>query len=98
MASPITFDPSVVEIFLSFAICASLVILPHSIKASPLLLATHLRQARVTVLMLTPSLYRRFTPESLKILWEHSVIEVLCFGGESMHKDFCLFVNAASEL
>ncbi|CAH6887826.1 Aasdh [Phodopus roborovskii] len=86
LASPLTFDPSVVEIFVSLSSGACLLIVPTSVKVLPSKLADVLFSChRVTVLQGTPTLLRRFGCELLKstVLSEHSSLRVLALGGEA---------------
>ena len=50
MASPLTFDPSVVEMFMTWSQGASLLIVPTKLKVTPSSLAQVLRRNHVTVL------------------------------------------------
>nr|XP_010342433.1 beta-alanine-activating enzyme isoform X2 [Saimiri boliviensis boliviensis] len=85
LASPLTFDPSVVEIFLALSNGASLLIVPTSIKLLPSKLATVLfSHHRVTVLQATPTLLRRFGSQLIKstVLSATTSLRVLALGGE----------------
>lgn len=105
-ASPLTFDPSVVEvrerererkgkfrqfflifqIFMTLSSGAALLLVPPSIKSSPLLF-THivLRARHVTILQATPSLIRQLPSEVLReeLLGAWSSLRLLAFGGEA---------------
>ncbi|XP_072476926.1 beta-alanine-activating enzyme isoform X3 [Notamacropus eugenii] len=86
MASPLTFDPSVVEIFLALTSGASLLIVPNAIKMLPSKLATVLfHHHHVTVLQATPTLLRRFGSQLIKssILSATASLRVLALGGEA---------------
>ncbi|KAM5271723.1 beta-alanine-activating enzyme [Ctenodactylus gundi] len=86
LASPLTFDPSVVEIFLALSSGATLVILPTAVKVLPLKLAAALfARHRVTVLQATPTLLRRFGSQVIKatILSAETSLRVLALGGEA---------------
>lgn len=86
LASPLTFDPSVVEIFVSLSSGARLLIVPTSVKMLPSKLADVLfSRHRVTVLQATPTLLRRFGCELIKstVLSEHTSLRVLALGGEA---------------
>ncbi|XP_077859670.1 beta-alanine-activating enzyme isoform X6 [Macaca mulatta] len=85
LASPLTFDPSVVEIFLALSSGASLLIIPTSIKLLPSKLASVLfSHHRVTVLQATPTLLRRFGSKLIKsnVLSATTSLRVLALGGE----------------
>ncbi|XP_025242415.1 beta-alanine-activating enzyme isoform X1 [Theropithecus gelada] len=86
LASPLTFDPSVVEIFLALSSGASLLIIPTSIKLLPSKLASVLfSHHRVTVLQATPTLLRRFGSKLIKstVLSATTSLRVLALGGEA---------------
>ncbi|XP_052054639.1 beta-alanine-activating enzyme isoform X1 [Apodemus sylvaticus] len=86
LASPLTFDPSVVEIFVSLSSGACLLIVPTSVKVRPSTLADVLfSRHRVTVLQATPTLLRRFGSELIKstVLSVHTSLRVLALGGEA---------------
>ncbi|XP_077984637.1 beta-alanine-activating enzyme-like [Glandiceps talaboti] len=84
MASPLTFDPSIVEIFMTLSQGATLVIVPMVIKLMPRVLANILKKHHVTVLQATPTLISRFGQDLLQshLLHAKSTLRVLAFGGE----------------
>lgn len=85
LASPLTFDPSVVEIFVALSSGASLLIVPASVKVLPSRLAAVLfSRHRVTVLQATPTLLRRFGSPLIKsvVLSASTSLRVLALGGE----------------
>nr|XP_054755985.1 beta-alanine-activating enzyme-like isoform X2 [Lytechinus pictus] len=69
MASPLTFDPSVVEMFMTWSKGATLLIVPTELKMAPSSLARVLRRNHVTVLQ--------------DLLGASSTLRILAFGGES---------------
>ncbi|XP_041461888.1 beta-alanine-activating enzyme-like isoform X2 [Lytechinus variegatus] len=69
MASPLTFDPSVVEMFMTWSKGAALLIVPTKLKMAPSSLARVLRRNHVTVLQ--------------DLLGASSTLRILAFGGES---------------
>ncbi|KAM8890113.1 beta-alanine-activating enzyme [Synchiropus picturatus] len=86
LASPLTFDPSVVDIFVALSSGAQLLIIPNVIKKIPnqlshLLFQTH----KTTVLQATPTLLTRFGHRVLKqvVLSPDSSLRVLALGGEA---------------
>ncbi|XP_028658083.2 LOW QUALITY PROTEIN: beta-alanine-activating enzyme [Erpetoichthys calabaricus] len=86
MASPLTFDPSVVELFITLSSGASLLILPPFVKMVPNKLSDVLfSQHKVTVLQATPTLITRFGTSLLqsKILTADTSLRVLALGGEA---------------
>ncbi|XP_034628164.1 beta-alanine-activating enzyme isoform X7 [Trachemys scripta elegans] len=86
MASPLTFDPSVVELFVALTSGASLLIVPNPIKMMPLKLSAALfHRHRVTVLQATPTFLRRFGAQLIKstVLSASTSLRVLALGGEA---------------
>ncbi|XP_004681336.1 PREDICTED: acyl-CoA synthetase family member 4 [Condylura cristata] len=86
LASPLTFDPSVVEMFVALSSGASLLIVPTSVKVLPSKLAAVLfSHHRVTILQATPTLLRRFGSQLIKstVLSTNTSLRVLALGGEA---------------
>nr|KAF6391107.1 aminoadipate-semialdehyde dehydrogenase [Pipistrellus kuhlii] len=86
LASPLTFDPSVVEIFVALSSGASLLIVPTSVKVLPSKLAAVLfSRHRVTILQATPTLLRRFGSQLIKstVLSASTSLRALALGGEA---------------
>ncbi|XP_074492187.1 LOW QUALITY PROTEIN: beta-alanine-activating enzyme [Sebastes fasciatus] len=86
LASPLTFDPSVVDIFLALSSGAQLLIVPTVIKKMPSRLARLLfNDHKTTVLQVTPTLLSRFGHRLLKqeVLSCGSSLRVLALGGEA---------------
>lgn len=86
LASPLTFDPSVVEIFLALSSGARLLIAPSVIKKAPNRLAKLLfKDHKTTVLQVTPTLLGRFGRRTLmkEVLSAGSSLRVLALGGEA---------------
>ncbi|XP_034439546.1 beta-alanine-activating enzyme isoform X1 [Hippoglossus hippoglossus] len=86
MASPLTFDPSVVDIFLALSSGAQLLIIPSVIKKMPNRLAQLLfEHHNTTVLQVTPTLLCRFGHRVLQqeVLSCGSSLRVLALGGEA---------------
>ncbi|XP_077333569.1 beta-alanine-activating enzyme isoform X1 [Lithobates pipiens] len=85
LASPLTFDPSVIELFLALSSGACLLIVPEHLKMMPRKLFHILfQQHRVTVLQVTPTLLRRFSCDSTQssVLSKETSLRVLALGGE----------------
>ncbi|KAF4070939.1 hypothetical protein AMELA_G00279150 [Ameiurus melas] len=85
LASPLTFDPSVVEMFLALSSGACLLMVPSAVKRMPSRLANVLfRRNATTILQSTPTLLRRFGGRVLQeeILSSGSSLRVLALGGE----------------
>ncbi|KAF1386130.1 hypothetical protein PFLUV_G00114970 [Perca fluviatilis] len=86
LASPLTFDPSVVDIFLALSSGAQLLIIPTVIKKMPGRLARLLfKHHKTTVLQVTPTLLGRFGQRILKqeVLSPGSSLRLLALGGEA---------------
>nr|XP_057930220.1 beta-alanine-activating enzyme isoform X2 [Doryrhamphus excisus] len=86
LASPLTFDPSVVDIFLALSSGAQLLIVPAVLKKIPKRLSQLLfGRHKTTLLQATPTLLSRFGPRLLKqeVLSSGSSLRVLALGGES---------------
>ena len=85
--TPVTFDPSVVEIFLSLSCNGTLFMATEDLKNDPEMLLKAITQSRVTVLQSTPSLLlHRWSCEQLRqtILGKNSPLRVLLLGGERL--------------
>lgn len=86
LASPLTFDPSVVELFVALTSGASILVVPNTIKMMPVELSAALFQHHhVTVLQATPTLLRRFGARIIKstVLSANTSLRVLALGGEA---------------
>ncbi|XP_067843232.1 beta-alanine-activating enzyme isoform X2 [Heptranchias perlo] len=86
MASPLTFDPSIVEMFLALSSGATLLIIPPVIKMMPKRLANVLfNHHKVSVMQATPTLIKRFGSEVLAsvVLSVNTSLRVLALGGEA---------------
>ncbi|OXB83856.1 UNVERIFIED_CONTAM: hypothetical protein H355_003068 [Colinus virginianus] len=84
LASPLTFDPSVVELFVALTSGASILILPNAVKMMPVELSAALFvHHHVTVLQATPTLFRRFGADIIKstVLSANTSLRVLALGG-----------------
>ncbi|XP_074010354.1 beta-alanine-activating enzyme isoform X2 [Numenius arquata] len=86
LASPLTFDPSVVELFVALTSGASILIVPSTIRMMPVELSAALfHHHQVTVLQATPTLLRRFGAHIIKstVLSANTSLRVLALGGEA---------------
>ncbi|NWZ47919.1 ACSF4 enzyme, partial [Haliaeetus albicilla] len=86
LASPLTFDPSVVELFVALTSGASILVVPNTIKMMPVELSAALfHHHHVTVLQATPTLLRRFGAHIIKstVLSANTSLRVLALGGEA---------------
>ncbi|XP_063776957.1 beta-alanine-activating enzyme isoform X2 [Pseudophryne corroboree] len=84
-ASPMTFDPSVIEMFLALSAGACLLVVPDPLKMMPQQLCRLLfHQHRVTVLQVTPTFLRRFGLHTIQssVLSRRTSLKVLALGGE----------------
>jgi acyl-CoA synthetase len=84
-ASPFTFDPSIVDLFLTFSTGARMVLVKPSIKAIPSKLAEIIRKEGVTFLQATPSFFLQFGPQLSKthLLYPSSPLRIIVLGGEA---------------
>ncbi|XP_043546375.1 beta-alanine-activating enzyme isoform X1 [Chiloscyllium plagiosum] len=86
MASPLTFDPSVVEMFVALSSGATLLIVPPVIKRMPKTLANILfNHHKVSIMQATPTLIKWFGSEILTsvVLSASTSLRVLALGGEA---------------
>ncbi|XP_049620063.1 beta-alanine-activating enzyme isoform X1 [Syngnathus scovelli] len=86
LASPLTFDPSVVDIFLALSSGARLLVVPAVLKKIPKRLCRLLfRRHETTLMQVTPTLLCRFGPQLLQqeVLSRDSPLRVLALGGEA---------------
>ncbi|KFQ28346.1 Acyl-CoA synthetase family member 4, partial [Mesitornis unicolor] len=86
LASPLTFDPSVVELFIALTSGASILVVPNTVKMMPVELSAALfHHHHVTVLQATPTLFRRFGAHIIKstALSANTSLRVLALGGEA---------------
>lgn len=81
-AAPSTFDPHVVDVFMTLGCGGTLLYVPKSVKLSPSDLANMLIKHRVTNIHCTPSLFHRFGKvESVRVI-RNPKLRILAFGGE----------------
>ncbi|KAL3879099.1 hypothetical protein ACJMK2_031412 [Sinanodonta woodiana] len=85
LASPLTFDPSIVDLFMALTSGASLLIIPDYVKMMPKNLLSAISRNKVTVIQCTPMLIYRMDPKmvSLTLLGPSTSLRVLAMGGES---------------
>ncbi|XP_062899156.1 beta-alanine-activating enzyme isoform X1 [Mobula hypostoma] len=85
MSSPLTFDPSIIEIFMALCSGATLLIVPPVIKMMPKRLTEILfNHHKVSVMQVTPTLIKSFGSKILAsvVLSDNSPLRVLALGGE----------------
>ena len=85
MASPFTFDPSLVDLFLAVSTGARMILVKPSIKAMPSKLAEIIHNENVTFLQATPSFFLQFGPQLSKnyLLYSSSPLRIIVLGGEA---------------
>ncbi|PSN35737.1 Acyl-CoA synthetase family member 4 [Blattella germanica] len=85
LAAPLTFDPSIIEIFLALSSGAILLIVPRHVKHSPSILLKVLDNEGVTILEATPSFMMRWSKEEIRnsLLCANSSLRVMLLGGEA---------------
>ncbi|EDW12357.1 beta-alanine-activating enzyme [Drosophila mojavensis] len=89
LGTPCTFDPSVVELFLAMQNGAAVLLTHYEMRESPNrvlndLFPTSVTTPSITVLQMTPSLFRQFGANAIRkrILNSSSTLRVLLLGGE----------------
>ncbi|CAL1277471.1 unnamed protein product [Larinioides sclopetarius] len=84
LCSPLTFDPSIIEIFLAVSAGCTLVIVPTPLKSIPKKLIEVIINSNVSVLQATPTLIQSLGEDFIKdvLLSENSNLRILAFGGE----------------
>ncbi|XP_067008932.2 beta-alanine-activating enzyme [Anabrus simplex] len=88
--SSLTFDPSIIELFLALSCGAALLIVPSVVRGSPLTLLdilfpiTICSYRRVTLIQTTPSLLSRWSLQDLqkRVLGPNTTLRYLLLGGE----------------
>ncbi|CAK8684367.1 unnamed protein product [Clavelina lepadiformis] len=86
LCSPLTFDPSIVEMFVALCSGATLVLVSEEIKRNPTrLMQVFFNKSRVTIMQSTPSLFSRFQTDDLikTVFAKSSPLRVLALGGEA---------------
>ncbi|KAK2182144.1 hypothetical protein NP493_365g02049 [Ridgeia piscesae] len=83
-ASPLTFDPSVVEMFIAMTTGATLLCVPNTVKLNPAKMVDILCQNKTTVIQATPTLMSSIGSSRLRrtLLAAGSALRVLALGGE----------------
>ncbi|XP_002019099.2 beta-alanine-activating enzyme isoform X1 [Drosophila persimilis] len=89
LGTPCTFDPFVVELFLALQTGAALLVSQHTMREAPskvlsALFPTSVNPTGITILQMTPSLFRQFGATAIRerILSNSSTLRVLLLGGE----------------
>ncbi|XP_056414432.1 beta-alanine-activating enzyme isoform X2 [Hyla sarda] len=85
LSAPLTFDPSVIEMFVALSAGACLLVLPDPLKINHQKLCKVLfTQHKVTVLQVTPTFLRSFGSHSIwsSVLSRNTSLRILALGGE----------------
>ncbi|CAC5424392.1 AASDH [Mytilus coruscus] len=84
LSSPLTFDPSIVDIFVTLSSGSCLLMTSDAMKVVPNRLLWLLTKYHVSVMQCTPTLLSRFgiTDPQTSLLSEYSSLRVLALGGE----------------
>nr|XP_053651772.1 beta-alanine-activating enzyme-like [Cherax quadricarinatus]XP_053651773.1 beta-alanine-activating enzyme-like [Cherax quadricarinatus]XP_053651774.1 beta-alanine-activating enzyme-like [Cherax quadricarinatus]XP_053651776.1 beta-alanine-activating enzyme-like [Cherax quadricarinatus] len=87
-AAPLSFDPSVVDMFMAFKVGANLVMVSPHLLRTPKILLNIMINTKVSILQATPTLMLSFGKERLKesLLAEDSHLKILALGGEVFPK------------
>lgn len=85
--TPLSFDPSLVELFLALQSKATLLTVPEDVKLDPCRLFQTLFSRnnvfpRVTFLQMVPSLFTRWTEKQIQFILKESQLKILVLGGE----------------
>lgn len=84
----LSFDPSMIELFLAISTGAKLLIIPHTIHINPKKLMSALfpnppcSYSGVTFLQMPPSVFLRFSAEDVDFIFNKSTLRILALGGE----------------
>lgn len=87
-AAPLTFDPSVIDLFLTLRVGAGLVMVSPKTLRTPRVLLKVLVETKVTILQATPTLFLSLGRSSLRenLLSQGSQLRVVALGGEVFPK------------
>ncbi|KAL3267065.1 hypothetical protein HHI36_011206 [Cryptolaemus montrouzieri] len=94
--SPLTFDPSLVELLLALKVGASLIVVPEKSKLNHETLYRTLfpktsEYPGPTFLQIVPSLFTRWSEKQKKYILNESKLKILAFGGEPFPLDILQF-------
>ncbi|XP_063902373.1 beta-alanine-activating enzyme-like [Zophobas morio] len=89
MSAPPTFDPSLIEMFVTFSSLATLVIVSEEIIKVPEVLYNSVKSAGLSVLLCTPTLFFRFGKYIPSLLLQ---LRILALGGEQIPFTFYDFI------
>lgn len=90
--TPLTFDPSLIELLLALINGASLVMVPFQIYVNPYLLYKSLVEVSgITVLQMVPSVFFRWDEYHQRILLNNKKLRIIALGGESFPTKILFF-------
>ncbi|CAH1276512.1 unnamed protein product [Diabrotica balteata] len=90
--TPLSFDPSLIELMLSLLNGATLTIVPPSVYINPSALSKTLFDvAKVTVLQMVPSVFLRWNEHTIGKILQNSSLRLLALGGELFPKSLLKF-------
>lgn len=85
--TPLTFDPSLIELLLGLLNGACLVIVPYKVYVNPYLLYKSLfTVSGITVLQMVPSVFLRWDEHHQKLVLNDKNLKTLALGGENFPK------------
>ncbi|XP_044749095.1 beta-alanine-activating enzyme isoform X2 [Coccinella septempunctata] len=94
--TPLTFDPSLVELFLALESGAKLLIVPEKIRLNPerlfrTLFSGQKEISKVTFFQTIPSLFTRWTDKQIQFILKESSLKFLVLGGEAFPSNILEF-------
>ncbi|KAJ8962455.1 hypothetical protein NQ317_013440, partial [Molorchus minor] len=85
--TPLTFDPSLIELLLALQTGATLLIVPYEVSINPSALYKSIFCIKnVTVLQMVPSIFLRWNETQIRDILKNSALRILAFGGENFPK------------
>lgn len=97
--TPLTFDPSMIELFLALASGSCLLIVPDNIKRVPNLLLKAMFPLKnnycngVTFLQMVPSVFNQWQSDNIRFIFEKSSLKHLVLGGEKFPIDILNYIS-----
>ncbi|CAD6188397.1 unnamed protein product [Caenorhabditis auriculariae] len=84
-----SFDPSIIEMFLSFCVGCRLVLVPDEFRSNPSELEKTIRSFRPSIIQLTPAVFTMLSSDCLRFIFdESSPLRILLLGGMPFPLDF----------
>ncbi|XP_028132426.1 beta-alanine-activating enzyme isoform X2 [Diabrotica virgifera virgifera] len=97
--TPLSFDPSLIELMLALLNGATLTIVPQRVYINPPALSKTLFDvAKVTVLQMVPSVFLRWNEHTIDKIFQNSSLRLLALGGELFPKSLLKFQRNKSVL